>query len=223
MHTHGHTAFAAAVSIMLLGACDRDAGERFLGPEPAPPMPSVSASAGSGGAVILRFAAITFTLIFDAERQLLAAHMPSDVFVCAGGSAPLNVVEVQRVETPTAFGQIVAKQTADERVAIYHAASPAEAGLAASIDFFGFNSIFDGAAFCGFLTGPNRIAEGTVRRLSTFSLASFHARWTGTIQGVDGRDYHLNEVYQLNADIHDPNNPDLFSQPVAKILLRPVK
>jgi len=217
MRTFPAVGLAIALGGTALGACDGAREDRVLAPLAASTTADVSAASG---AVIIRFPAVTFTLVFDAERQLLAAHMPSDAFVC-GGSEPLNVVEVLRVTTPSEIGQRVALQTSDaERVAIYRATSPADAGLAASINFFGFNNIFDGAKFCDFLTGPNRIAEGTVQRLSTFSLASFHARWTGRIQGVDGRDYHLTEVYGLTADAHDPNNPDTFAEPVVRILLR---
>lgn len=178
---------------------------------------SVSAAA-TGGAIILRFSTTSFILVFDSERQLLSAHMPSDI--CGDGG--LNVVEVQRVITPSEIGQVVAQIAADEQVAVYHAASPAEAGLAAPIDFFGFRNIVNLDLFCDFLSGPNLIAEGVVRRVSTFSAASFHARWTGTIRGVSGSDYHLTENYQLNADAHDPTNPDTFVQQVSSILLRPL-
>lgn len=212
-----------ALGGLLLGACDGGRNESLVAPDVEAPAASTTADVNAAsGAVIVRFQAITFTLIFDAERQLLAAHMPSDVFVC-GGSEPLNVVEVQRVTTPSEIGQRMAKQTSDEVVAIYRATSPADAGLAASINFFGFFDIFDGTQFCDFLRGPDRIAEGTVQRISTFSLASFHGRWTGTIQGVDGRDYHLTEVYELTADAHDPNNPDTFAEPVVRILLQPIE
>jgi len=178
--------------------------------------PSFSVStAATGGALILRFSNRSFILVFDADRQLLSAHMPSTI--CGDGA--LNVVEVQRVVTPSQLGQVVAQVSADEQVAVYHPASPADAGLAAPIDFFGFANVVDFGAFCGFLAGPNRIAEGVVQRLSSFSAASFHARWTGTIQGVDGGDYHLTEIYQLNADAHDPSNPATFVQQVSSIML----
>jgi len=204
-----------------LNACTPDSESELLGPlkVQASPAPSVAESpAAVGGALILRFSTVSFILVFDAERQLLSAHMPSDI--CGAGQ--LNRVEVQRVITPSEIGQVVAQTTGNERVAVYHAASPADAGLAAPIDFFGFSSIVDFGRFCSFLGGPNLIAEGTVQRLSTFSAASFHARWTGVLSGVDGTSYHLTEVYQLNADAHDPSNPASFEQNVASILLRPL-
>lgn len=159
-----------------------------------------------------------FILVYDVETELLAAHMPSDV--CASGN--FNVFEVQRVETPSDVVPLVNEVKSKEaRVAVYHAGSPAEAALASGIDFFGPADIVDVGQFCAFLAGSDRIAEGTVQRISTFSPASFHARWTGTIQSVDGRDYRLTEVYHLNADVHDPNNPDSFEQTVARVELRP--
>lgn len=171
-----------------------------------------------GGAVVSRSSNPFFLLVYDAGTELLAAHMPSDI--CAGGSA--NVFEVQRVQTPSDVVPLVSQARSKEaQVAVYHAGSPAEAALASGIDFFGLADIVDVGQFCAFLAGPDRIAEGTVQRISTFSPASFHARWTGTIQGVDGRDYRLTEVYHLNADVHDPNNPDTFEQTVARVELRP--
>lgn len=227
MRTLGWT-ITTALSVMALGACER-APDEILGPNPGRvPAASASAESSPSGAVILQFASplsrpdtfsnVQFVLIFDAERQLLSAHMPSDV--CGDGQ--LNIVHFQRIETPSAIGQVIAKQTGDGQVAVYHASSLAVAGLASDISFVGFADLVDIATFCNFLSGPNLIAEGTVSLLATFSFASFHARWEGTIQGVDGRDYRLTEIYQLNADIHDPNNPDTFTEPVVDILLRPI-
>lgn len=204
----------------LFTACDQAPQRTLVGPTGSPPLSASSVSvAAAGGAIIMRFSTASFILIFDAERQLLSAHMPSDI--CGDGN--LSIVEVLRVTTPSEIGQRFAQVTSDdEQVAVYRATSPADAGLSAPIDFFGFANIVDLPTFCAFMAGPNRIAEGQVNRLSTFSLASFHARWTGTIQGVDGRDYQLTEVYQLNADAHDPSNPATFAQQVASILLQPL-
>lgn len=175
--------------------------------------------AANNGAVREEFDNIVFFLIYDAERQLLAAHMPSDI--CSAGG--FNVVHVKRVLTPSAIGQRIAQLTSrEETVSVYHAATLAEAGiLSPGIDFLGFPDIVNLGTFCAFLEGPNLIAEGTVNRLTTFSFASFHGRWIGTIQGVDGREYRLTEVYQLNASVFDPNNPTTFTQPVSSIMLRP--
>lgn len=180
--------------------------------------PTSAAGQQGGGAVVSRFSSPFLMLVYDAGTELLAAHMPSDL--CSGGSP--NVLEVKRVDTPSDVSQVVNQVKSKEaQVAVYDAGSPSEAGLVAGIDFFGQNDIVDVVQFCAFLAGPDRIAEGTVQRISTFSPASFHARWTGTIQGVDGRDYRLTEVYHLNADVHDPNNPDTFEQTVARVELRP--
>ena len=201
---------------VVLTACEWAPNAATVGPAVDAGSLNAVSAAGAGGAVIVRFSTASFILVFDAERQLLSAHMPSNV--CGDGN--LSIVQVLRVTTPSEIGQRFAQLTSDdEQVAVYHAASPADAGLSGTIDSFGFPNVVDFATFCAFLSGPNRIAEGTVKRLSTFSAASFHARWTGIIQGVDGRDYHVTEVYQLTADAHDPTNPAGFEQQIASILL----
>jgi hypothetical protein len=203
----------------LLAACEGTA-HYPLGPNDAAGRRTLGVSAAAAnGATIEEFDNPVFFLIYDAERQLLAAHMPSNI--CGEGA--LNVVHVRRVITPSEIGQRTARLTdGEEQVAVYHAPSLADAGLTSpGIDFLGFPDIFDLGIFCAFLESPDLIAEGPVNRLSTFSLASFHGRWTGILQGVDGREYHLTEIYQLNADAHDPNNPATFTQPVASILLNP--
>jgi hypothetical protein len=214
---------AAAVSFAaLLGGCQADT---VTGTDPVPDLAvsgsaqaAVSASA-AGGASVFRFKNISFILVYDAERELLAAQMPSNI--CGDGE--FNVVNVQRVETPSRIGQVVVLTKSDaEQVAVYRAASPADAGLASSIDFFGFFDIVNFGTFCNFLSGPELVAEGIVRRVSTFSRVSFHAQWTGTIAGTDGQAYRLTEVYQLNADPKDPNNPAGFSQKQASIQLTPI-
>jgi hypothetical protein len=221
MRSHVPAILTALSSLGGLGACRPESDPLPIapadGPIPLAPSFAITPSA-AGGALILRFSTFSFILVFDAEHQLLSAHMPSDI--CGAGE--LNRVEVQRVITPSAIGQVVAQVSGDERVAVYHAASPADAGLSASIDFFGFPNVVNFPVFCSFLAGPNLIAEGTVQRLSTFSAASFHARWTGSITGVDGTLYRLTEIYQLNADAHDPTNPATFAQQVASIRLTPL-
>ncbi|MEX2152704.1 MAG: hypothetical protein WD825_05145 [Gemmatimonadaceae bacterium] len=171
------------------------------------------------GATIVRFANIEFLVIFDAERQLLSAHMPSNI--CGAGE--FNTIEVMRVRTPSEVNSVFARITDDEQqVAVYSATSPQDAGFSVQpIDFLGFGELVDVNKFCAFLAGPTRIAEGTVQRMSTFSAASFHLRLEGTIQGVDGLSYHLTELYHLNADAHDPNNPATFVQQLAEVRLSP--
>lgn len=222
------TSMALSVAMLGFTACENlpsDASPESLPEAASTTTASADATTQAGsGAVVGRFSNIFFILVYDAETELLAAHMPSSFCGEDGlNVGDLNVIEVQRVQTPSDVVPVVNTAKSDDaQVAVYHAGSPAEAALASGIDFFGFGNIVDLNQFCAFLTGPNRIAEGSVRRISTFSPASFHARWTGTIEGVDGRDYKLTEVYQLNADIHDPNNPDTFDQVVASIKLRPI-
>jgi len=135
-----------------------------------------------------------------------------------------NAVDVKRVRTPSHVNGVVSTiKDDDSQAAVYRAESPSDAGLSGNLSFFGFTEIADLSQFCAFLAGPNLIAEGTVQSISTFSAASFHLRRTGTIEGLDGQDYHLTEVYQLNADAHDPNNPDTFKEIVSRISLKPEK
>jgi hypothetical protein len=212
---------AIAAALVLLAACADAPGELPLGPED-----DIAARAATGplasndgrGAIVERFPNIQFLLIYDADTQLLSAHMPSDI--CGAGA--FNLVDVQRVRTPSPVNSVSSViKDEDSQAAIYRAGSPAEAGLAGDLNFFGFTDIADINQFCAFMSGPQLVAEGTVQSLSTFSAASFHLRRTGVVQGVDGQDYHLTEVYQLNADAHDPNNPDTFVELISSVTLSP--
>ena len=211
-----------AVALTLLAACADTPGELPLGPaeDGAARAPARTlAGSNAGGATVDRFPNIQFLLIYDPATQLLSAHMPSNI--CGDGE--FNVVDVHRVRTPSDVNSVSSMIRDEEsQAAIYHASSPAEAGLAGDLNFFGFADITDVAKFCAFMSGPQLVAEGTVRSISTFSAASFHLRRTGVIQGVDGRDYHLTENYQLNADAHDPNNPDTFVELISSVSLSPV-
>jgi hypothetical protein len=209
---------SATAALVLLAACtetptappSNDANDLAASASP------VAYSASGNGTTIDRFPNIQFILIYDAESQLLSAHMPSTI--CGAGE--FNIVDVMRLRTPSHVNSVVSTiKDDDSQAAVYHAESPGEAGLAGDLSFFGFTDIVDVAQFCAFLSGPNLIAEGTVQSISTFSAASFHLRRTGTIQGVDGQDYHLTEAYQLNADAHDPNNPDTFEELVSRVSL----
>jgi hypothetical protein len=210
-----------AAALVLLAACTDAPGELPLGPAHEAASRTAAgplASNNGGGATVDRFTNIQFLLIYDPDTQLLSAHMPSDI--CGAGE--FNVVNVQRVRTPSPVNSVVAViKDEDSRAAIYRASSPAEAGLAGDLNFFGFTDIADINQFCAFMSGPQLVAEGTVQSLSTFSAASFHLRRTGVVQGVDGQDYHLTEVYQLNADAHDPNNPDTFVELISSVTLTP--
>jgi hypothetical protein len=210
-----------AAALTLLAACANAPGELPLGPAhetaaraPAGPL----AASNGGGASVDRFPNIQFLLIYDAESQLLSAHMPSNI--CGDGE--FNVVDVKRVRTPSPVNSVSSViKDEDSQAAIYRASSPAEAGLSGQLSFFGFADILDLDQFCAFMSGPQLVAEGTVQSISTFSAASFHVRRTGVVQGVDGQDYHLTEVYQLNADAHDPNNPDTFVELISSVSLSP--
>lgn len=202
----------AFLSVAALTACDRPA-------DPAAPDANVSPSLN--GASVDRFSTTSFLLIYDPATQLMAAHFPSDLCTPSGA---YNIVDVHRVLTPSPIGQRAVTVSGTETEAIYHADSPADAGVSATINSFGSgNLVDDGTQLCSFLLGPTRIAEGQVERVSTFSLASFHLRATGTVQGVDGQDYRLTEEYQLNADVHDPFNPATFTEPVIKVDLQPAR
>jgi len=187
--------------------------ESFTGPE----VRSSATAASASGAVLIRGQAATFLVHLDAERELLSVHAPSDV--CTTG--PLNIADAQFVVTPSAIGQFIAQlKDENEQLAIYRASSFAEAGLSGSFDFAGLGDIVDFTAFCNFLQGPQRVAEGVVRRASVFSNASFTATWTGEIQGVGGEDARLTERYQLGAEAQDPNNPATWVLHVSFINLR---
>jgi hypothetical protein len=182
---------------------------------PEPAFASVNANA-AGGALIVRFNAASFIVHLDGDAGLLSLHAPSTV--CGAGSLP--VVQVMQVRTPSAIGQFIAQvKSPAEAVTIYHATSFDDAGISSDLEFAGFANLTDVGAFCAFIQGDRRMAEGVVRRVSTFSNASFSAHWTGKIQGPDGERYSLTEVYQLGADAHDPNNPATFVEHVSKIRL----
>jgi hypothetical protein len=213
---------SAVAALMLFTACGETSLEPLL--ETAADLDAsayaFSPSASSaGGSEIDRFTNIQFILIYDAESQLLSAHMPSNI--CGDGE--FNVIDVQRVRTPSPVNSVVSTiKDDDSQAAVYRLESPADAGLSGDLSFFGFQDIADFSLFCAFLTGPNLIAEGTVQSISTFSAASFHLRRTGIVHGLNGQDYHLTEIYQLNADAHDPNNPATFTELVSSISLTAV-
>jgi len=208
----------AVVSVLglasVLGACDAASSDGAFSPAPA----LAAAAAGSGGAVIVRGTTLAFLVHLDSERGLLSVHAPSNV--CTIGS--LNQAEFKFVITPSAIGQFIAQlKSDDEQVAVYQASSFAEAGMTGTAEIGGLGDIVDFTQFCGFLEGPARIAEGSVRRVSNLSNASFTAHWVGTIQGVGGEDVKITELYQLGADAQDPNNTDAYVVHVSKILLSP--
>lgn len=201
-----------ALALGLTG-CDTSTEELTAPPEPVRTSSLdvaadvVTQSPESGQAGIVRWDE-TIVLFFhhDARRNLLSVHLPPDFAGC-GGSEPPNVGDRLIVTTPSEIQQtLVQIKDADSRVGIYRASSRDE--------------LF--ADFCGFLTGPRKIAEGTVRHVQTFSNASFAAHWGGTIEAVGGGRVHLSEVYQLRADAHDPANPAFWVLDASHILLSPV-
>lgn len=195
-------------------------GAAACGRETAAPVldPSLSHQAGgAGGAVIVRGTRLTFLAHLDAARGLLSIHAPATL--CLDGT--FNSADAQFVLNPSEIEQFIAKlQTADEVVAVYAATSFADAGMIGSAETAGLGGIVDVGTFCAFLQGPALVASGSVRRVSTFSNASFAAHWTGDLTAVDGSRVGITEVYQLTADAQDPNNPATWMVNASSILLR---
>jgi hypothetical protein len=180
------------------------------------PLPMAGASADNG-ADVSRMQVPQFVAHFDGQRQLLSIHAPSNL--CTIGS--VNVDDAQFVTTPSAIAQFIAQvKSDDEAVAVYHAASFADAGMVGSFDFAGIpGGLVDVGKFCSFLTGPSLIAEGTVRRTSNLSNASFAVAWTGMLSTPAGAPVALTELYQLRASALDPNNSASWVVDVSRILL----
>jgi len=159
-----------------------------------------------------------FFLHLDAERNLISAHMPSDV--CTTGS--LSLVALQIVDTPSAIEQRLVQVKGEEvAVSVYDSDSFADFGITGSFDTAGFLQFLlgDQAQFCSFLAGPQRIAEGMVRRVSNLSNANFSISWTGTLEKVGGGSIGLTEIYQLTADAKEPNDASQWRVNTSKILL----
>lgn len=159
-----------------------------------------------------------FILHFDAQRNLIAAHLPIDI--CAGGT--LSFIELLVVDTPSAIAQRIVHTEGDAvSVAVYEADSFADAGINGSFDTAGFNAVITGdvGKFCSFIAGPRLIAAGTVRRVSNLSNASFSVIWTGTLQTPGGDTLHLSENYQLTGSALDPADTSQWSVNTSKILL----
>jgi hypothetical protein len=152
---------SAVAALALFTACAETSSEPVLeaAGEPDAMTVAFSLAANNGrGSEIDRFTNIQFILIYDAESQLLSAHMPSNV--CGDGE--WNVVDVRRVRTPSPVNTVASTiKDDDSRAAVYRVESPSEASLSGDLSFFGFQNVVDLSAFCAFLTGPNLIAEGT--------------------------------------------------------------
>ena len=203
---------AALLSMVIIAtACEPG------GASPSGPITPPSADASAGGATVFRGQRTQFVAHFDQARQLLSIHAPSNL--CTDGS--FSIDDVQFVTTPSAIDQFIAQvKSDDEPVAVYHAASFADAGMAGTVDLAGYpGGIVDVGQFCGFLTGPNLIAEGVVHRVSVLSNASFTATWSGRLATPGGIAVGLTEKYQLGGDAHDPNNSASWVVHVSQILL----
>lgn len=196
------TALSGVVVLLLaVGACADTAPERLLAPEAVAatahtPPPSLN------GALVTFDQMYVYFFHFDEQRGLLSVHGGG---LFCGGSPP-NIGDRQIVTTPSEIEQTLVKvQDGDSHVAVYRASS--------------LNDAFPD--LCGFLNGPNKVAEGVVRHTQTFTAASFAAHWGGTVQAVDGGELHLSESYQLTADAHDPNNPATWSLNASHVILSP--
>lgn len=199
--------------VAALAACSTSEGE-----SPLAPRSEIAPAAAGSGAMIIRTPTTAFVVHLDAERELLSVHAPSTLCVSGG----VNVAEAQFVINPAEIGQFIALlKDEDAAVSIYRASSFAGTGLDGAFDFAGFPDLVDGVALCSFLAGPDRIAEGTVRRVSNLSNASFSVSWTGWIESADGDPIKLTEVYQLKADARNPGDSDEWRVNASKILLSP--
>lgn len=188
--------FPVVLAVTVLAACG-DAVE----PTDAAAVSSLARAVDQAGAVIVRDEVGTFFINVDAGRNRVSVHVPPGI--CQG--AGLNIEDRMIVFTPSAVMQELFL-IRDEAAGVVVLEGSSSAPLLAN--------------FCGTLNGPARIAAGTVRHLQTFTLASFAAHWTGLITGVNGEPLRLTEVYQLTADLHDPNNPALWSENAQHIILR---
>lgn len=191
---------STSIAVALLAtACSERGADGVLAPEQT--SAAVSATAQSAGAVVDFDQVVTLFFNFDAKRGLLSVH-GAGAFGCAGQQ--LSIADRQIVDTPSEIQQRLVKiQDGDSWVSVHRASALSDA----------FPDL------CGFLSGPTRVAAGVVRHTQTFTLASFAAHWGGTIRTPSGDPVHLSEIYQLTADIHDPNNPALWALNTAQVIL----
>lgn len=214
-------ALAAAVA---LAACDTPTGAPGQGPAAAAPSASTASAPAAGPRLLAvtasgpdRFQTVEFLLHLDAEHGLMAVHAPSNF--CQ--TFQVGVVDVQEVSTPSAIEQRIV-QTKGEGLplTVYRASSFADAGIEGSFDFAGFGNVLANLpAFCAFLAGPDRVAEGTVRRVANLSNASFAVSWTGQLERVGGGTVMLTELYQLIGDAQEPSDASQWSVSASKVLL----
>ncbi len=190
----------AAILLVGVAACDA--------PTPTEPLTQPSAQfaaatpgfapSTSGGAVLVSDEVFFAFANFDVQRGLMSVH-GYFVQLCEGDA--LSRTPRTSVITPSAISQRLVKLGEDDQpVVIYRTTT--------------------GALTCALINSPEaRVASGFVHHSQVFTLASFTATWRGTVSAPDGSTHHLTENYQLTADIHDPNNPDLWSLNTARVLI----
>lgn len=189
-----------ALTILALAACDTEAptAPEPLAPDALPTAAAPAANSGSWGAVITRDETVPFFAHFDAQRGLVSLH-GGYVEFCT--RQPFTFVPRMIVETPSQIEQTLFKFGQESQPVVVYRSE-------------------DGVVSCELANSPEaRVAAGMVRHDQIFTLASFKATWRGTVSAPDGSTHHLTEVYQLTADIHDPNNPALWSLNASKILI----
>lgn len=192
----------ALILIVAVGiaACDTAQPDTPLAPEDLPTALAPTATdPASHGAIITLDETVPFFAHFDAKRGLMSVH-GGLVELCQGD--PFTTVARMIVETPSEIEQTLFKFGEEEQPVVIYRTST-------------------GAVTCGLvLSEEARVASGMVRHDQVFTLASFKATWRGDVTAPDGSSHHLTEVYQLSADIHDPNNPATWSLNASQILIQ---
>ncbi len=152
----------------------------------------------SNGAMITVDETPAFFINIDARRGLVAIH-GAFVQLCEGD--PFTFASRTWITTPSAVLQELVRISAtEEPVVIYRSET--------------------GEVSCDLVVSPEaRVGEGMVHHDQVLSLASFKSTWRGEVTAPDGSTHHYTEVYQLTGDLHDPNNPALWSVNAAKILV----
>lgn len=141
---------------------------------------------------------VFFFAHFDAARGLMSVHAN---FVTFCAEEPFAFTSRTIVTTPSQIAQRLVKLGDDNQPVVIYRTNT-------------------GALTCDLVNSPEvRVASGFVHHEQTFTLASFQATWWGTVTAPDGSSHPYSEKYQLSADIHDPNNPDLWSLNASQILI----
>ncbi len=188
----------AAVTLVVT-ACGVDEPTRPVLPEPSRDVTAAPPSTGaSEGSIIEKDGTLYGFVNFDAERGLVSVH-GWIVQYCEGN--PLTPVPRTIITTPSQVAQrAVFIGQKEQPVVIYRSDT--------------------GNVTCALILSPDvRVGSGMVHHDQVFTLASFKATWRGDVMAPDGSTHHYTEVYQLTGDLHDPNNPDLWSLNTAQILV----